>query len=86
MCFKHSYIISLIISPLIVQICAADWDSPCPKLFVYEPQGKEPDKWYGIVKILSDTELQGFQLRVILDRPALELGVSMQTLKDKLLN
>ncbi|GJQ80664.1 hypothetical protein Trydic_g9248 [Trypoxylus dichotomus] len=49
-------------------------ESPCPRLFAYEPPGNETDKWYGFVTLLSETDLSGVWLRLILDRPALQLG------------
>lgn len=50
--------------------------SPCPNLFIYEGKSPEPDQWYGIVTLKSDTDLSGVWLRLIFDRPSLQLGVS----------
>lgn len=50
-------------------------ESPCPRLFVYEPPGQENDRWYGIVTLISDSDLTGVWLRLIFDRPSLQLGV-----------
>lgn len=56
--------------------CAQD-ASPCPRLFVYEPRkADEPDKWYGIITLLSESALTGVWLRVVFDGPTLQLGVS----------
>ncbi|KAI4455188.1 modular serine protease [Holotrichia oblita] len=49
-------------------------ESPCPRLFVYEPPGTETDRWYGIITLISDSDLNGVWLRVIFDRPSLQLG------------
>ncbi|KAI4455189.1 modular serine protease [Holotrichia oblita] len=53
---------------------AQQLESPCPRLFVYEPPGAAPDKWYGIVTLVSDYEISGVWLRIILDNPSLQLG------------
>lgn len=50
--------------------------SPCPRLFTYEPQNpNEPDRWYGQLILQSDSELQGVWLRVVFDKPSIQLGV-----------
>lgn len=49
--------------------------SPCPKFFQYEPPGSENDRWYGTVTLQSDSELSGVWLRLIFDRPSIQLGV-----------
>lgn len=48
--------------------------SPCPRLFQYEPPGAEPDRWYGTIQVQSTRELSGVWLRVVLDRPSIQLG------------
>ncbi|XP_049824503.1 clotting factor C isoform X2 [Aethina tumida] len=49
--------------------------SPCPRLFTYEPQNpNEPDRWYGQLILQSDSELQGVWLRVVFDKPSIQLG------------
>ncbi|KAK9751327.1 Serine protease gd N-terminus [Popillia japonica] len=48
--------------------------SPCPKVFVYEPLGAEPDKWYGTVTLVSDADLIEVWVSIIFDRPPLEVG------------
>jgi len=48
--------------------------SPCPRFFVYEGKSPEPDRWYGIVTLLSDVDLSSVWLRLIFDRPSLQLG------------
>ncbi|KAF2882844.1 hypothetical protein ILUMI_23356 [Ignelater luminosus] len=34
----------------------------------------ETDKWFGIVTLLSETDLSGIWLRLVFDRPSLQLG------------
>ncbi|XP_071056951.1 chymotrypsin-like elastase family member 2A isoform X2 [Onthophagus taurus] len=48
-------------------------ESPCPRLFIYEPR-TESDRWHGIITLLSDSELSGIWLRIILDNPSEQLG------------
>lgn len=48
--------------------------SPCPNLFEYDPQGVVGDRWSGTIKVTLDDELSGIWIRVIFDRPLLELG------------
>ncbi|RZC34687.1 limulus clotting factor C-like [Asbolus verrucosus] len=48
--------------------------SPCPRLFKYEPRGSENDRWYGTVTLVSDSELSGVWLRLIFDKPSIQLG------------
>ncbi|KAK5638495.1 hypothetical protein RI129_012790 [Pyrocoelia pectoralis] len=48
--------------------------SPCPRLFVYEKRSTTPNRWYGLITLLSDTNLNGVWLRLVFDRPSLKLG------------
>ncbi|XP_072382310.1 chymotrypsin-like elastase family member 2A [Diabrotica undecimpunctata] len=49
--------------------------SPCPNWFKYEARNpNEPDRIYGVLNLLSDSEYKGIWLRVQLDKPALQLG------------
>ncbi|KAK4878792.1 hypothetical protein RN001_011298 [Aquatica leii] len=48
--------------------------SPCPRLFVYEDTTTYPDRWYGIMTLLSDSDLTGTWIRIIFDKPILQLG------------
>lgn len=50
--------------------------NPCPRLLQIEPNSPEPDRWYGTVTLISDADLSGVWLRMIFDRPSLQLGVS----------
>ncbi|GLV36952.1 uncharacterized protein CBL_02213 [Carabus blaptoides fortunei] len=63
--------IATTIAPLSAQLV-----SPCPRLFEYEPPGTETDRWYGTIQIKSNRELSGVWLRIVLDRPSIQLGVS----------
>ncbi|KAJ8971171.1 hypothetical protein NQ317_013366 [Molorchus minor] len=48
--------------------------SPCPRLFKYEPQSNENDRWYGELTLVSDAELTGVWLRIVFDKPSIQLG------------
>ncbi|KAF5282664.1 hypothetical protein FQA39_LY17524 [Lamprigera yunnana] len=48
--------------------------SPCPRVFVYEDTTTYFDRWYGIITVLSDSNLSGIWLRVLFDKPILQLG------------
>ncbi|XP_049839668.1 uncharacterized protein LOC126284636 isoform X1 [Schistocerca gregaria] len=48
--------------------------SPCPRVFTYEGDEAEPDRWYGTVMLATDEPLIGIRLDVQLDRPAKILG------------
>lgn len=52
-----------------------DQESPCPRLFFYEPSGDEVDRWYGVVTLISDIDLNGVWLRLIFNKPSLRLEV-----------
>ena len=60
---------------LLLAPASAQLISPCPRLFKYEPQGAENDRWYGVVTLLSDSELSGVWLRLIFDKQSIQLGV-----------
>ncbi|CAG9831447.1 unnamed protein product [Diabrotica balteata] len=52
-----------------------DLVSPCPEWFTYEARKpNEPDRIYGVLNLLSDSDYNGIWLRVIFDKPALQLG------------
>ena len=55
-------------------VLSDDFQSPCPGIFRYEPP-KDQNKWYGVATLISDIELSGVWLKVILDRPAEQFGV-----------
>ncbi|KAJ3653082.1 hypothetical protein Zmor_018999 [Zophobas morio] len=59
---------------LLLAPASAQLISPCPRLFKYEPQGAENDRWYGVVTLLSDSELSGVWLRLIFDKQSIQLG------------
>jgi len=59
---------------LLVGVNTQNFASPCPRLFVYDRKSKEPDRWDGIVTLLSDIDLEGVWLRLMFDRPSLLLG------------
>ncbi|KAK9751326.1 Trypsin [Popillia japonica] len=48
--------------------------SPCPNIFVYDRQNTEPDKWYGTVTLLSNTDLFEVWLALYFDNIPLEVG------------
>lgn len=49
--------------------------NPCPRLLLIEPNSPEPDRWYGTLTLISDADLSGVWLRIIFDRPSIQLGV-----------
>lgn len=50
--------------------------SPCPRIFTYEPRNpNEPDKWYGQATFVADTDLTGVWIRMVFDKPSIQLGV-----------
>lgn len=69
---RLSFSTILIISFLFINTYESDV-SPCPRLFVYE-RSPEPNRWYGIITLLSDTDLNGVWVRVAFDQPTLQLG------------
>ncbi|XP_056640183.1 serine protease gd-like isoform X1 [Diorhabda sublineata] len=65
----------LFISLFIIYVVGQELISPCPRLFEYEPRNpKEPDKIYGVLNLHSDADLNGVWLRLIFDKPSLQLG------------
>ncbi|KAH1011977.1 hypothetical protein HUJ04_001238 [Dendroctonus ponderosae] len=49
--------------------------SPCPGVLLYEPTNpEEPDKWYGVITVGTDEDLEGVWVKVSLDREAIVLG------------
>nr|XP_023012927.1 uncharacterized protein LOC111502961 [Leptinotarsa decemlineata] len=56
-------------------VSCQSWVSPCPKFFTYEPRNpNEPDRWYGRITLMSPDKLTGVWLRVIFDKPTIQLG------------
>ncbi|KAJ8963550.1 hypothetical protein NQ314_005555 [Rhamnusium bicolor] len=66
--------IFILLITLIINNAYCQLVSPCPKLFKYEPNNNENDRWYGQVTLLSDSELSGVWLRLIFDKPSSQLG------------
>ncbi|XP_075984044.1 chymotrypsin-like elastase family member 2A isoform X2 [Anticarsia gemmatalis] len=48
--------------------------SPCPEVFEYLPPGSEDNRWYGNIKLTTDTTLLSLLLDIELDRKADLLG------------
>ncbi|CAD0204323.1 unnamed protein product [Chrysodeixis includens] len=48
--------------------------SPCPTVFMYEPLGAEPGKWYGNINLATDTPLYALWLNIGVDSKADLLG------------
>ncbi|KAM3963970.1 proclotting enzyme-like isoform 2-T2 [Aphomia sociella] len=48
--------------------------SPCPNVFMYEPPGTEPGRWYGVVNLSTDSTLHSLWLNIVLDKKADILG------------
>lgn len=74
-----TFTIIALVSVLTSIVEAQDFESPCPRLFVYEKKSAEPNKWYGIITVLTETDLSGLWLRIIFDEPPLQIGVSTTT-------
>lgn len=49
--------------------------SPCPKIFTYEPNDLEINRWYGQLNLTSEAELEGVWIRINFDREPIQLGV-----------
>lgn len=50
--------------------------SPCPRLFAYEVNNAEEDTWYGQITLIYNDDLSGIWLKLMFDRPVIEVGVS----------
>lgn len=60
---------------LVISVVVGQLVSPCPETFTYESRDKDqPDRWYGVVLLKSQEDLEGIWLRIILDRSAELLG------------
>jgi hypothetical protein len=68
------FAMQLLIGFLLLARAYAQMVSPCPRFFKYEPRGTENDRWYGTVTLLTDSDLSGVWLRLIFDRPSIQLG------------
>lgn len=66
----------IILLAFTLDVVSSQLVSPCPRLFHYEPQNNENDRWYGEMTLISDSDLTGLWLRVIFDRQSVQLGVS----------
>lgn len=49
--------------------------SPCPRIFTYENNNTDYDRWYGQLVLTTDNELSGIWLRIRFDKPPIQLGV-----------
>ncbi|XP_060532655.1 CLIP domain-containing serine protease B15-like isoform X2 [Cylas formicarius] len=66
------FVIPLVV---VVKVVSSQGSSPCPETFIYEPRNsKELDRWYGVVSLRTDDDLEGVYLKIQLDRPADLLG------------
>ncbi|KAF7286607.1 chymotrypsin-C-like [Rhynchophorus ferrugineus] len=48
--------------------------SPCPDVLRYEINPSEPDRWYAIVNLKTEAELNGVWFRVLLNKETIQLG------------
>ncbi|XP_050502493.1 serine protease gd-like isoform X1 [Diabrotica virgifera virgifera] len=56
-------------------VVSQDLVSPCPNWFKYEARKPdEPDRIYGVLTLMSESDLGGIWMRVNFDRPSLQLG------------
>lgn len=67
----------LAILGLIALTNAQQWISPCPGIFQYDEEGAQGDTWSGDITLKTDQELSGIWMRVVLDRPPIEVLVSI---------
>lgn len=49
--------------------------NPCPRILQIGRYAPHPDRWYGTITLTSDSDLSGVWLRMIFDKPFLQLGV-----------
>ncbi|XP_050308708.1 serine protease gd-like [Anthonomus grandis grandis] len=66
----------IIVHALIISIVHGELLSPCPDIFRYE-QAKDPDildRWYGVITVSTDDDLEGIYLKITLDKRADLLG------------
>ncbi|CAH2052767.1 unnamed protein product, partial [Iphiclides podalirius] len=71
--------IGAIVSLLVIALAAPTYEqstphSPCPNVFMYEPSGTEPGRWYGVVNLSTDSTLHSLWLNIVLDGKADILG------------
>lgn len=71
--------IFLVVIALTLQLNYAEsmnFTSPCPRLFNYENNSLEKDKYFGNVRVETREELSGVWLKISFDNPCVQLGVS----------
>ncbi|KAL3271717.1 hypothetical protein HHI36_022188 [Cryptolaemus montrouzieri] len=56
------------------KISAVNFTSPCPRLFSYEAKNLERDRYFGNVRIEATDVLNGVWLRILFDKPCVQLG------------
>lgn len=69
--------IALLVCIIIKYATPQSATSPCPEVFSYETNNAEEDRWYGTIKLTTETELKGVWVRVIFDRHIDLLGVGI---------
>lgn len=67
----------VLITLVITNVFGQEWVSPCPDLFQYDPAGPTGDSWEGTITLKTDQDLSGIWLRLVLDRPPIEIAVSI---------
>lgn len=70
----------LVILATLITFVLCQKPSPCPEVFNFEPRGSEEDRWYGVISLTTEEELNGVWIQLGLDRPAELLGVRIQLL------
>ncbi|CAH1132378.1 unnamed protein product [Ceutorhynchus assimilis] len=66
----YSLVISIVYGQVISQL-----KSPCPEVFKYEQRSAEqPDRWFGVVTVGTDEDLEGVWLKIVMDRKVDLLG------------
>ncbi|XP_059048191.1 clotting factor C-like isoform X2 [Achroia grisella] len=66
------FLVTALVAPGLAQDSAPI--SPCPNVFMYEPPGTEPGRWYGVVNLSTDNTLHSLWLNIVLDKKADILG------------
>lgn len=71
-CFTLLWVISCQISSS--HAFGEDWVSPCPREFSYDYQLNQNGKWFGLVKLLPNSDVKGVRLKLFFDGPSIQLG------------
>lgn len=70
-----------LLNALFFSVFGQELVSPCPGVFHYETDTITDDGWYGYAHLTTKDDLEGVFVHVVLDRPAITLGVSTERKK-----